>query len=120
MALNLTDLVKLAKLFPPTSRTHYSIITHRNKIVSVGQENRKKTHPRAKKLGYKYPTIHSELAAFMELDKTLAKDCVLINLRITPTGQVGMAKPCKYCHGWVTEVFKEVWYTNQDGIFVKL
>jgi pyrimidine deaminase RibD-like protein len=120
MALNLSHLVKLAKLFPPDTRTHYSVILHRNKIVAIGEENRKKTHPQAKKLGYKYPTIHSELAAFMELDKALAKDAVLVNLRISPTGQAGMAKPCRYCLGWVTEMFKEVWYTNQDGILVKL
>jgi hypothetical protein len=56
----------------------------------------------------------------MELDKVLVKDAVLVNLRISPTGQAGMAKPCRYCLGWVTEIFKEVWYTNQEGILVKL
>jgi len=120
MAFNLNDLLKLARLFPPKERTHYSVVLHGNRIMACGEENRKKTHPKAKKLGYKYPTIHSELAAFMAIDKSIAKECTLINMRITPTGSVGMSKPCPYCLGWVSEVFKDVWYTNQDGVFVRL
>jgi len=118
-SLNLNSLLRMARLFPPQERTHYSIVLHKNKIVAVGTENRGKTHPKAKALGYKYPTIHSELAAYIELEQDPAK-CILVNLRVSPTGKIGMARPCRYCLGWVTEMFGSVWYTDQHGLFQKL
>lgn len=117
----LADLIKLAKIFPPDKRTHYSILIERGKIVAVGEENRAKTHPLAMRKGYKYPTIHSELSALINIDKGVdPRSCTLINFRVSPTGVIGMARPCKYCIGWCCETFKDIWYTNENGILVKL
>lgn len=119
--MDINHLLKIAKLFPPLTRTHYSIILRDGLIVGIGKENRKKTHPLAAKKGYKYPTIHSELAALIDLGKTVnPKDCALINFRLTPSGVIGMAKPCKYCLGWCCETFKEIWYTDTQGNLVRL
>jgi hypothetical protein len=105
----------------PVERTHYSFVLRKNKILALGKEYRGKTHPLAQKYGYKYPTIHSELDAFRQLSKADIRDSlVLVNARISSTGVVGMARPCKYCIGWVTEIFDEIWYTNQEGLLVKL
>jgi hypothetical protein len=102
-------------------RTHFSFVLRKNKVLAVGQEHRGKTHPLALKYGYKYPTIHSELDAFRQLHKADIRDSlVLVNTRISTTGVVGMSRPCKYCIGWVTEIFDEIWYTNQEGVLVKL
>lgn len=102
-------------------RTHYSYILRKNKVIAVGKEQRSKTHPLAAQYGYKYPTIHSELDAFRQLHKQDIRDSlILVNARISTTGVVGMAKPCKYCIGWVTKIFDEIWYTNPEGVLVKL
>ena len=106
----------------PVERTHYSFVLRKNKVLALGKEYRGKTHPLAMKYGYKYPTIHSELDAFRQLHKADLRDgsLVLVNTRISSTGVLGMARPCRYCMGWVTEIFNEVWYTNQEGVLVKL
>jgi len=106
----------------PVERTHYSFVLRKNKVLALGKEYRGKTHPLAMKYGYKYPTIHSELDAFRQLHKADLRDgsLVLVNTRISSTGVLGMARPCKYCIGWVTEIFDEIWYTNQEGVLVKL
>lgn len=102
-------------------RTHYSFVLRKNKIIAMGKEQRGKTHPLAMKYGYKYPTIHSELDAFRQLNKIDIRDSlVLVNTRISNTGVFGMSRPCKYCIGWVTNIFSEIWYTNQEGVLVKL
>ena len=105
----------------PTERTHFSYVLKKNKVLAVGQERRGKTHPLAAKYGYKYPTIHSELDAFRQLHKSDIRDSlVLVNTRISSTGVLGMSRPCKYCIGWVTEIFDEIWYTNTEGVLEKL
>ena len=114
-------VLELAKsLADSEGRKHLSFILHKNKIVSIGQENRDKTHPQAVKLGYKYPTIHSELDAYNRLCRSrLGDKLTLINTRVSPTGRIGMSRPCKYCMGWVVSLFDDVWYTNQDGVLVR-
>jgi hypothetical protein len=106
----------------PVERTHYSFVLRKNKVLALGKEYRGKTHPLAMKYGYKYPTIHSELDAFRQLHKADLRDgsLVLVNTRISSTGVLGMARPCRYCMGWVQEIFDEIWYTNQEGLLVKL
>ena len=102
-------------------RTHFSFILRKNKVIATGEERRGKTHPLAAKYGYKYPTIHSELDAFRQLHKADIRDSlILVNTRISTTGVVGMSRPCKYCIGWVTKIFDEIWYTNSEGVLVKL
>jgi hypothetical protein len=102
-------------------RTHFSYILRKNKVIALGKEQRGKTHPLAARYGYKYPTIHSELDAFRQLHKFDIRDSLtLVNTRISCTGVLGMSRPCKYCIGWVTKIFDEIWYTNSEGILVKL
>ena len=117
----MNDVLNLAKSLAKDERTHFSFILRGNRIVSFGEEKRSKTHPLAAKYGYKYPTIHSELDAFRKLSKDSRCDgLVLVNARVSPTGKLGMSRPCKYCMGWVGEIFDEIWYTNTEGILVKL
>lgn len=116
----MNEILKLASQFARQKRTHFSFILSKNKIVSVGEEQRWKTHPLAVKYGYKYPTIHSELDAFRNLPaKYKNSKLSLINIRISPTGKFGMSRPCKYCRGWVEEIFDQIWYTNEHGVFQK-
>lgn len=78
---------------------HFTFLLNRNKIVSVGKNNREKTHPKAFKLGYWVPSIHSELDAILKFPhppKKLRKVSV-VNIRVTRDGKIGMSKPCAKC-----------------------
>lgn len=113
-------ILELARGFLRDNRTHFSFVLRKNKIVSIGEEKRHKTHTLADELGYKYPTIHSELDAYTKIPKNNRDGLVLVNTRVSPTGRLGMSRPCVYCMGWVVEVFDEIYFTNQDGILEKL
>lgn len=114
------ELLDLSLDLVKSKRTHFSFILKKNRIVAIGEEQRGKTHPLAQKFGYKYPTIHSELDAFrkLSLEDRNAK-LMLVNTRISPTGNIGMARPCRHCRGWIEEIFGEIWFTNQDGVLEK-
>lgn len=113
-------ILELAQGFLRSSRTHFSFVLQKNRIVSIGEEKRHKTHTLANELGYKYPTIHSELDALIKIPKDKRHNLVLVNTRVSPTGVLGMSKPCVYCMGWVMETFDEIYFTNQNGILEKL
>lgn len=113
-------VLDLAREMLRENRTHFSFIIKKNKIVSIGEEQRAKTHPLARDFGYKYPTIHSELDAYIKVPKDKRDDLILVNTRVSPTGKLGMSRPCPYCLGWVLDAFNEIWFTNQNGILEKL
>ena len=113
-------LLPVARSYGFKTRTHISFVLHKQKLLCAGIEQRNKTHTLAQKYGYKYPTIHSELDAYNKLtrnERTLP--LVLVNARVSVTGKIGMARPCKYCMGWVDALFDEIWYTNEEGVLVK-
>lgn len=103
------------------SNKHASFIVHKNRIISVGV-NSNKSHPLARSKGYPLEGIHAELSALIGASSNfnLAK-CKLVNVRLSGISWrknepvLRMSKPCKYCHPWVTNIFKEVYYTTDDG-----
>jgi hypothetical protein len=95
-------------------KAHISLIIRKNELLAIGT-NEWKTHPKAVKLGYKYPWLHSELDAYTKLkDKDLDK-LTLINLRFSKTGKLGMALPCKYCMPWCEQIFNTIVYSDENG-----
>lgn len=96
---------------------HFSFILYRNRIVSLGW-NQKKTHPLAHKYGYEYPYIHSELHSILNFNGSLAdlESCELVNIRINRKGKALLSKPCKDCKRLLRSfVFKNVFYTDNEG-----
>lgn len=97
-------------------RTHVSLILRKGKVFSG--VNEPKSHTLSSELGA-YPWhscgMHSEVAALLELRRSVKnpydKKLVLLNFRFSPTGCLGMAKPCKYCLPWCVSVFDEIWYS---------
>lgn len=98
-------------------KKHISIILYKKEIVSIGQ-NEYKTHPQSVKLGYKYPEMHSELDAFRKVPRSLRnKKLVLLNFRFNRFGNYRNAKPCPICSKWCKDIFHDVYYTTDEGIF---
>lgn len=117
------DLSRSLLHIPDAKNRHFSFITLRNRIVSMGWNDGYKTHPRARLLGYRFDTAHSELNAFLNYrgDLDLLKKCSLVNVRVNRFKDVRIARPCVHCEKWISGLgFNEIWYTNEVGVFEKL
>lgn len=100
----------------PRQKKHVSLVYHKNRIVSIGR-NYFKTHPKAKKLGYLYNEMHSELDAYRKVPKYLKdKKLTLVNVRMNAQGNLRMSRPCSVCTSWCVEVFDKIYYTDNEGL----
>lgn len=79
--------------------SHFTFLVTRNKIMSMGKNNTKKTHPRAARLRYWSCGVHSELDAILKFPSAPKKICKskVVNVRIKKDGSIGMSKPCIHC-----------------------
>tara|TARA_B100001094_G_scaffold156014_1_gene150980 strand:- start:394 stop:777 length:384 start_codon:yes stop_codon:yes gene_type:complete len=95
-------------------KKHVSLILRKKKIVSIGT-NTIRTHPQAKKLGYRFGEVHSELDALLRYRGS--KDGLsIINFRYNRFGDMRMSKPCCKCLPWCVALFDDIWYTTNSGI----
>ena len=95
-------------------KKHVSIIVRKNEIVSVGTNNFR-THPQAKKLGYRFEEVHSELDALLRY-KGPKDNLKLINYRFNRFGTMRISKPCCNCLPWCVALFDDIWYSTDTGI----
>tara|TARA_B100001094_G_scaffold117354_1_gene113201 strand:+ start:652 stop:1020 length:369 start_codon:yes stop_codon:yes gene_type:complete len=98
----------------PRPKKHTSIILRKNEIVSVGT-NLNRTHPMAKKYGYLFDEVHSELDALLRY-RGPKDNLTLINYRFNRFGNMRMSKPCRKCTPWCVGVFDKIWYTTNEGM----
>ena len=99
---------------------HFSFILDGNKIISVGQNDKDKTHTLAFKNGYKYSCIHSELDALVraKIDVERFKKCTIVNVRLNRFNHVNLSRPCMNCQNLLKHYkFKKIYYTNENGRF---
>lgn len=96
------------------SKKHVSFILRKGELVSFGV-NKMKTHPLAKKYGYRYNEIHSELDALLKYKGPRDK-LVLVNFRFNRYGEMRMSKPCAKCMPWCVAVFDKIIYSTVDGM----
>ena len=109
---------------------HFSFIIKKNKILSIGTNNPRKTHPR--NLKYKYTSrenndisefvgVHSELSAVLKFGFEDCTNFILVNTRVNAAGKIANSKPCKGCQNLIFQLnFKKVYYTNDSGDFEQL
>ena len=109
-----TDIAMPISLEIPRPKKHVSIIIRKNEIVSIGTNNFR-THPMAKKLGYRFDEVHSELDALLRY-KGPKDNLKLINYRFNRFGNMRMSKPCCKCLPWCLALFDELWYSTDSGI----
>jgi len=109
---------------------HYSFITKKNKLLSIGINNPKKTHPKNLKFKYvgrynnnisEYIGVHSELSAVLKYGVDDLTNHVLINTRVNVAGKIANSKPCLGCQQLIKQLnFKKVYYTTDSGDFAQL
>ena len=127
--MNISTLNKLVDLsykiihLPSGRFRHFSYIVRRNKIICIGVNCSEKTHTLSYKFGYRFPRIHSELAAIVRFPHSpeFLTKCALVNIRIGRSKKILLSKPCRFCTKLIS-VFglKEVYYSNQSGEFERL
>ena len=98
---------------------HCSVILRRSKVIAVGF-NERRTHPLAKKYGYRDDFVHAELDAMLEVPKNKIHNLDLVNFRFNSAGELRMAKPCEKCFPWVSAVFRNIFYSDPDGNIVRI
>tara|TARA_R100001082_G_scaffold110288_2_gene89809 strand:- start:43 stop:408 length:366 start_codon:yes stop_codon:yes gene_type:complete len=118
--MNESKIFKLKDVALPVSlaitrpKKHVSIIVRKNEIVSVGTNNFR-THPQAKKYGYRFDEVHSELDALLRY-KGPKDGLKLFNFRYNRFGDMRKSKPCKKCLPWCEALFDGIWFTTDNGI----
>lgn len=95
-------------------KKHVSVIVRKNEVVSIGTNNFR-THPLAKKYGYRFEEVHSELDALLRY-KGEKNNLTLVNFRYNRFGDMRMSKPCCLCLPWCNAIFDAIWYTTNNGI----
>jgi len=119
----LIELARALHYCPVGDQKHFSFIVLRNKVISIGWNNKVKSNPLNQKYGYRYDKPHSELIAIKNFpypNKELSRH-TLVNVRIGRANDVIMCKPCMYCQNLLkTFNIKEVYYTNAMGNFIRL
>ncbi|HIJ11850.1 TPA: hypothetical protein HA278_07365 [Candidatus Woesearchaeota archaeon] len=95
-------------------KKHVSVIIRKNEIVSVGTNNFR-THPLAKRYGYRFEEVHSELDALLRY-RGIKDNLTLVNFRYNRFGDMRMSKPCCLCLLWCKAVFDDIWYSSNNGI----
>lgn len=98
----------------PRAKKHVSIIIRKNEIVSIGT-NHFRTHPQAKRYGYRFDEVHSELDALLKY-KGLKDNLRLINFRFNRFEEMRLSKPCCKCLPWCVAIFNDIWYTTNEGL----
>ena len=112
--LKLVDSAIPIALEIPRPKKHVSMIVRKNEIVSVGT-NHFRTHPQAKKYGYRFDEVHSELDALLRY-KGPKDDLRLINFRFNRFGEMRISRPCCKCLPWCVALFDDIWYTSNEGL----
>ena len=97
----------------PRQKRHCSLVVCKNEIVSIGT-NHYKTHPQAKRLGYRYDEMHSELDAYIKVSGK--NNLHLYNFRFNRFGEMRIARPCSLCMPWCMTVFDRIYFTTRNGL----
>ena len=111
--LKLVETAKPVCMNIPRQKRHCSLIVCKNEILSIGT-NHFKTHPRAKKLGYRYDEMHSELDALLKAPHR--KNLHLYNFRFNRFGEMRISRPCRLCMPWCMAIFDRIFFTTPDGM----
>ena len=93
-----------------------AVIWRGKEIISTGHNYRSKSVRSINKNYVKwYPAIHAEVDAIINAKKDLTKASILV-IRVTKSGKLSMAKPCRYCTAYINHVgLKTVYFSNREG-----
>jgi deoxycytidylate deaminase len=124
-------IVEIAYALKPKYATgrsfHVTGIFNKNKIISIGINNYRKTHPKSYEFikdevvneGDYFPSIHSELSAILKLSVEDCSDFTFFNVRIDKNNQINNSRPCSGCVKLLKQVgFNHFFYSDEKGAFV--
>ena len=111
--LKLVETAKPVCMNIPRQKRHCSLIVCKNEILSIGT-NHFKTHPKAKRLGYRYDEMHSELDALLKAPHR--KNLHLYNFRFNRFGEMRISRPCRLCMPWCMAIFDRIFFTTPNGM----
>ena len=94
------------------AKRHVSLILVRNKVISIGT-NQLKSHPKAKKIGYRYDEVHSELDALLRCKER--QNLELFNFRFNRFADARLSRPCSLCTPWCKLIFDKIYYSTPTG-----
>jgi len=122
--------VKTARLIEIASAIgsgHFTFALKNGKLISVGQNNPRKTHPRNLLRPYldrdgnnisNQVGVHSELRCILNMGLDDCGGYSFFNVRIDNNGKIGNSRPCAGCQHLLRSVgFKRVFFTNNAGQF---
>jgi hypothetical protein len=98
----------------PPLRRDQAAAFHRGRIEAVGR-NALKTHTEAQKKGYLFSEPHSELDAYLKVERGRT-GLTLFKVRFNRFGQLRLSRPCPLCMPWCIQCFDEIWYTTNEGV----
>lgn len=110
------NIAKQVSFLGDHKHKHGSVIVYKGICKSTGYNQKYKSHPMLKNFT-EFPTIHSEVASILKCkDKSILKDCILVNYRQTKDGIKANSRPCFTCQK-IMKVYgiKRVIYTVRDG-----
>jgi tRNA(Arg) A34 adenosine deaminase TadA len=102
---------------PQGRQKHFSFILKKKRIISFGWNNGWKTHPLSKEYGHRFDSLHAEVMAVNNVPYGIdLAECKLVNVRIIPSGFIGLSHPCFHCRKLIHDLkFKEVYYSSPKG-----
>ena len=112
--------IELAK--QSTFRTRHGAVVVYNGIIIGSGFNINLSHPMVKVYN-EFKTLHAEMIAIMRVkNKRLLKHSAIYVARINPKGDAMLSKPCTTCMKLIRNTWKikDIFYTDQDGDWVKL
>lgn len=106
------------KKTPPGQRYRLGCVIVRDGVpVGVGYNDPFRTHPRAT-LGYRWPSVHAELAALIGVSERELQGAIAYVVRLRRITRTGYARPCEGCQYHLRQMrVKRVYYTtNTEAI----
>jgi deoxycytidylate deaminase len=103
---------------------HFAFLVHRNKILSIGQNDPQKPNNKAMKFAKKFgssiqfPYIHAEVNSISKLwgKQMITPDMKLISLRLNSYYELKSAFPCPNCWNVIDGLgIKRVYWSTKDG-----
>lgn len=123
LQISLRTLQNNRSIFGETNHYHFPFFFQKNRILSVGFNRARKTHPLGKAGGYKFETIHSELDSYIRMDTMDMRKIKLLNLRLSSDSLkykgpvLRPSKPCVCCSSWLSNLgIKRIYFSDNNGI----
>lgn len=89
------------------------VVVQKNRVISVGFNNMKKTHPKST---HPFHTLHAEVHALLGSSFEETKGAVAYIYRELKDGTMALAKPCPSCQlALVYAGISKAYYTSSEG-----